>query len=345
MNSDTLKVLETWKEHQFRKTDLKLKDVVASLGSEESLVEPKQLGKSKDYWAYFNPKTGKPAVVTFAMLWAWNAPFATGNFVPEGQDLPSDLPANRVQQVPSPKCVYSCAFDTNLDASIYKHIKVIEATVHENEVFNRFRRPKYTWQEPDNPTTNHCYIFSSRVFSKRTIYNCSSDGIYTVPYKVHPWIKAACSAPDKKWASPPYFEKGDVVWMSFVIAFTMQTSSWTLSLQPLEFVRVATTDPPVTGPNNQSTDMTDLLNLEPLGSDSLDDIIDSSTKRKRDEEMVDTSDGSINNNYPSARESPPWDLLEKASPEAVADDMDKMDISEEVRPTTKKRASGRRRND
>jgi hypothetical protein len=54
--------------------------------------------------------------------------------------------------------------------------------------------------------------------------------------------------------------------MSFVVAFTMQTSSWTLSLQPLEFVRVATTEIPVTGPSSQSTDMTDLLNLEPLGA-------------------------------------------------------------------------------
>jgi hypothetical protein len=30
------------------------------------------------------------------MLWAWNAPLATGNFVPDGEDLPSDLSANRV---------------------------------------------------------------------------------------------------------------------------------------------------------------------------------------------------------------------------------------------------------
>jgi hypothetical protein len=113
--------------------------------------------------------------------------------------------------------------------------------------------------------------------------------VYNVPYTVHPWIKAACSTPDKKWvpckdksrvlvyeggnfcelgrASRPYFEKGDVVWISFVIAFTMQTSAWSLSLQPLEFVRVATTEIPAASSNYQSTDMTDLLHLEPLGGD------------------------------------------------------------------------------
>jgi hypothetical protein len=51
MNNDTLEVLETWKNHQFRKTDLKFKDLVASLTSDEKLVEARQLGKSKDYWA------------------------------------------------------------------------------------------------------------------------------------------------------------------------------------------------------------------------------------------------------------------------------------------------------
>ncbi|KAH6918562.1 hypothetical protein BKA70DRAFT_1416554 [Coprinopsis sp. MPI-PUGE-AT-0042] len=359
MNDDIINELQRWKDHRFRTTDLKMDEVVASLKSDAKLVQARQLGKSKDYWAYFDPQTNKPAVVTFAMLWTWNSPFDTGNFVPEGKEIPPNLSVNRVQHVPSPKCVYTCAFDTNHDPSLYKNVEVIEACIQKDDGFNHFQRPKYTWQDPENSSTNHRYIFSSRVFSKRTPYNCSSDGKYSVPYTVHPWIKAACEASEKKWvpckdksrllvykdkrfqelarANPPYFEKGDIVWMSFVIAFTMQTSSWMMSLQPLEFVRVATTELPAGGPQGQSTDMADLLHLEPLGGGEYDDQSGQSTKRRRDEDMAD-------GNYDRVtRDSPPWDIEEQGTPEAVANDMERMDISEEAPPATKKRASGRKR--
>ncbi|KAH6893770.1 hypothetical protein BKA70DRAFT_1044550, partial [Coprinopsis sp. MPI-PUGE-AT-0042] len=249
-----------WQGHRFRETDIPLHEVVSSIKKDLGVVEPRQLGDNKDYWALYATATGKVAIISHALVWSWATPLETGNFVPEGKELPPDVQPSRVQHEPGPKCGFSYAFDTKDDMSIYDGISAIESLAENNPTFNRYKKPKYMWQKPTDTNTNGRYIFSARVFSKRTSRNCSDDGRYHVHYRVPQWVANASAPHNNSWipnedrpryldctgdkfkqilqCDPPSFEKGDIVWVSFIVNFTMEIKSWRASVVPLEFVRV-----------------------------------------------------------------------------------------------------------
>ena len=95
----------------------------------------------------------------------------------------------------------------------------------------------------------------SKVFARKPTYEVK------IPYDVHDWIANAIADqteqryipnPDKpklleyhnnsfrvlQDTANPAFRKGDIIWMSFKVVFTVGTDSWTLEMVLVEYVRV-----------------------------------------------------------------------------------------------------------
>lgn len=84
--------------------------------------------------------TGKPAIFTFAVLWAYNGNLRTGSYVPPGETIPkqtflktlyAEFPMSRFisdrtcrKREPSYMCDIAYGFDVTIDKEIYNCIQV-----------------------------------------------------------------------------------------------------------------------------------------------------------------------------------------------------------------------------
>jgi len=121
--------------------------------------------------------------------------------------------------------------------------------------FNRGNRKRRQWQDGKVQTNRQKYIFASKMFVKN-----NGDG--KVPYDVHPWVLDAVAdqKDGQKWkpnpektkilsyandimmpigfSNEPVLRRGDVVWISFKMAFGTVGDFWGPEIIPLEIIKV-----------------------------------------------------------------------------------------------------------
>lgn len=140
--------------------------------------------------------------------------------------------------------------------------------VFENHVvtrpgFNKAGRKRRQWQTGAVPSERDKYVVSSRVFARQTPMNTKQGGQYSALYKLHPWIAMALEDVDQTHCIPnpakpryleydvptkvmskledsetPEFNRNDIVFMSFMLVFTVTRDSWAPEIIPIEFVRL-----------------------------------------------------------------------------------------------------------
>ncbi|KAI9065672.1 hypothetical protein FKP32DRAFT_1565896, partial [Trametes sanguinea] len=204
------------------------------------------------------------AILHTAVIWSWNSDLETGNFVPPGETAPSKIIIRRQTQ-PSNLCQFSYAADTSYDKSLYVAQKEFENHVLGQNGFNRGRKPRRKWQEGEG-SYDSTYIFAAQVFLRRGPYSWKKER--TIPYELHPWIRAATGPQSQYFAnpdrpslfeavngalqniadcSPPHLQYGDLVWISFFVEFIVGGTSWNPTFVPVEIVRVGRVAPEVVG--------------------------------------------------------------------------------------------------
>lgn len=141
-------------------------------------------------------------------------------------------------------------------------LQTLESLVDTNTEFNKHGKPKRNWQTAENPTTNHRYVATAKLFMRKTPFNVAAN----IPYKVHPWLQAVGDDPASRWMpnkdrpnlfhfqstdSPRFLQvdygkgglqKGDILWMSFIVTFSMRAQGWSTGLMPLDIIRVGKLD-------------------------------------------------------------------------------------------------------
>jgi hypothetical protein len=74
-------------------------------------------------------------------------------------------------------------------------LQTLESLVDTNTEFNKHGKPKRNWQTAENPTTNHRYVATAKLFMRKTPFNVAAN----IPYKVHPWLQAVGDDPASRW--------------------------------------------------------------------------------------------------------------------------------------------------
>ncbi|RXW24614.1 hypothetical protein EST38_g1248 [Candolleomyces aberdarensis] len=334
MNPEVLSELEPWKKKRFRKQDLRLGDVADSVqGGQSSLVDPRPSRASPEQWCLYNKTTNNVAVITYACVYSWGSSTECGNFVPIDEVPPSELPSSRVQSVPSAFCELSFAFETGEDRSLYSHLETLETLIEQNTTFNKLNRPKRNWQSGDNPTSNRRYVATAKLFMRKTPFNLTA----TIPYKIHPWLQAVGDDPASRWmpnkdrpnlfhyrtdTSPRFLpieygkwglQRGDIVWISFIVTFTMKTQTWSTSIVPLDIIRVGRLEALPSGKEAQAPAIIEQSDYRPPDEDFDDGEFDGSNeegniKRKRDDDEVSAA-GSVRSS--EGESDGPWVGVEK----------------------------------
>ncbi|PPQ72617.1 hypothetical protein CVT26_004091 [Gymnopilus dilepis] len=251
-------IVNQWKERTFQEYQIPFGEAMQSLGHNDAHIRyvearPCQ-GSSK--WIMSDLATGQVAVFTYAALWAWGSDLHTGNYVPDNETAPAGLPDSRIQRHVNYRCEFSYCLDTSEDSSLYDLILKAESYIQEIEGFNRGKRPRKAFQDGNREEQRGKFIMTSKVFARKSPLNKK------VTYAVHDWLLKALEDenPSKNIPNPerpryldytngmklvdladtntPYFKRGDVVWFSFKLGFSVSGDSWSSELVPIEFVRV-----------------------------------------------------------------------------------------------------------
>ncbi|TFK18560.1 hypothetical protein FA15DRAFT_575674, partial [Coprinopsis marcescibilis] len=249
-----------WKEVCFRENEVPLVQVIDALkGKNLDVSAVQKTRRLPSRWMLWNEQINEPMLLTHAFVWLWNNPLETGNFVPVGERPPTNLFKDRMQSEPSMKCDISFAFDTTIDDSIYVALDIINEWIQTIPDFNPTHKPMKQWQSSKEFNTNYRYIVGSKLFARRTPYNFVKNK-YVVPYDVHPWIEGN-SAPHNdefipnpervtyydgtdgtlkplKKSVPPSYNPGDIIKMTFKIAFIFGAEKWWTEVVPIQLIRV-----------------------------------------------------------------------------------------------------------
>lgn len=123
-----------------------------------------------------------------------------------------------------------------------------------NAKFNRSHRPRSSWQS--DPHAIRHFVMSAPVFAQKTPFNGQDDPL---PYELHPWILAALKDKLNLVANPKKpsvlaFEsdelrtvedsalgeltEGNIIWVSFTVAYAIGRKDWHLEIRPIELVQV-----------------------------------------------------------------------------------------------------------
>jgi len=172
-------------------------------------------------------------------------------------------------------CEITYMMNTEIDDSIFTLMKVklskrhfrnltqskysqkLETDIMKNPTFKKWARTRRPWQNGD-PGERSRYTIASKIFTfKPNDNNQSIEDL--IPDDTHAWIESACiesamyipnperpslyelqgtSLVDLYKSGRPKFDAGDIIWMSFNVAFNIFKGSWASEIIPMELVRV-----------------------------------------------------------------------------------------------------------
>ncbi|KAJ7783131.1 hypothetical protein B0H16DRAFT_1682386 [Mycena metata] len=264
-----LDALAPWKRKRFREYELSWIKATESLETDTPLIGVKS-NKPGSRWTVYNKSTDKLAIFFHVALWAYGGPPGSGNFVPEGETSPPGLFVNKIITYVGRRAETTYTIHTVDDQSFYHASRIMEGYVTAQEEFNKYKKPRRTWQDGNSDFARRRFVFASRLFLLKTPYT-SMDTSFAAstasPYPLHPWVtKAANDSKNAKWIVNPdapglydlvdgkisliepkdhrYFRNGDIVWFSFALTFELDGDEWGPEFKPLNFIRVGHMEEP-----------------------------------------------------------------------------------------------------
>ncbi|KAJ7186930.1 hypothetical protein C8R46DRAFT_1206917 [Mycena filopes] len=267
--TNILDALVPWKRKRFRPIELSWTKATDSLATDNPLVGVRS-NKVGSRWTVFDKATDKLAIFFHAGVWAWGSPPSSGNLVPEGESCPSGVFDYRVTRFLGRRAEANYTINTQEDTSFHDAARVMEDHITAQEGFNKYNKPRRTWQDGTSDYSKRQFIFASRLVIRKNPYT-SKDGPLKAPhYPVHPWVQNAVNAQKSmRWIPNPdmpglhdyvdgkltlihpednhYFNSGDIVWFSFALTYEIEGDNWAPEYKPLDFIRVGRLeDPPDT---------------------------------------------------------------------------------------------------
>ncbi|KAI1783927.1 hypothetical protein LXA43DRAFT_902658 [Ganoderma leucocontextum] len=259
---------------------LNIETALKSLSTPDAMVYARQDYASR--WLICKSGTTHKAMFYTAAVWSGSSHLDTGNYVPEGQTPPGEIPEARIQRIASNRCQIDYIVNTQYDRSLFEYQEKLEELVQKNSEFNKVCRPRRNWQRGDSGY-NATFTLSAQMFVRPYGYNLQK--LQHPSYVVHPRVRDAVKPsgtgkPEfypnpyrpESWdctngrmtrianASPPFLQPGDIVWMSFFVEFIIGTNSWATQFTPRHFIRVATIPamliPVSTGDNDKEPEFT-----------------------------------------------------------------------------------------
>ncbi|KAF6743186.1 hypothetical protein DFP72DRAFT_1080667 [Ephemerocybe angulata] len=199
-------------------------------------------------------------VCTHAFVVRFASPLNSGNFCPDGAQLPEGLREQARRREPSLMCQVSISFDMRAEPDLPNRLAFIEDWGKGPAGFPTEGKSRNPWNSPGSVAAGQRFSVASNVFQKRTGYNVKDDR-YEVPYEVHPWVSQFTVPHNPSWipnpnlvrvlhkrrnnvlepiekASNPKLDPGDVVTMSFKVAFSATGLFWNMSFVPIQIIRI-----------------------------------------------------------------------------------------------------------
>ncbi|KAJ7683374.1 hypothetical protein B0H17DRAFT_37471 [Mycena rosella] len=258
--SQVLSALAPWKTKRSRDYELSWTKSTESLLGDNPLIELRS-NKDGSRWTAYNKATDKMAIFFHCAVWAWASPPETGNFVLEGESAPEGAHLSRILPVLSRFIETSYTINTEEDPSFYQGARIIEDHATSLPDFNKYKKPRRSWQEGESEFSRRRFILSARLIIRRTPHNSKQGEVPPLPYKLHPWLQKAIDAQKYPIFMPNpempaildyvdgklqllrptghrYFQNGDLVWFSFALSFDVNNTNWIPEYKPLDFIRV-----------------------------------------------------------------------------------------------------------
>ncbi|KAI0710049.1 hypothetical protein C8Q76DRAFT_695180 [Earliella scabrosa] len=257
--SSTELAVSHWREHRFRVSDLPFEAAVRSLSGVSPWVE---LRRASEYeWVFCMPGTNRPAIFSYAGIFAAADDYYTGNLVPNGCQAPSGMEGDRVEKYASFRCNYTYCLDTKDDSQIFILQGELDNFVAEVPGFNPTGTMRREWQSGAGFGT------TSRFWMKVPMFVRNKDGERKPPAArhLHPWVvnadrksrayRANVARPevygltnqgypvDIRKCENTRLEKGDAVAFSFTVVYVVGGKDWYPQLLPVDLVRVQEHEP------------------------------------------------------------------------------------------------------
>ncbi|KII93843.1 hypothetical protein PLICRDRAFT_171548 [Plicaturopsis crispa FD-325 SS-3] len=249
------KELLLWRSQKFDQNHVSLTAATDSIDNKTDIVQVRKT-KSASRWN-IHP-VGSTSIATFAhsAIWYDGTPPQTGNYVRHGTNASKSIPVDKIQREISYKCEVTYTFDTKEDKSLYNNLAVIESLALNEEGISHVGRPRRTWQSGIQDR----FQMTSQLFMNKAPWNENAVAQNKIPYDLHPDILDAVENSNEyvptiteparflaweggqliplKDSVQPDLVRGDIVAISFTVAFVVGKTYWWPEISPHSIVKV-----------------------------------------------------------------------------------------------------------
>ncbi|KAJ3523941.1 hypothetical protein NMY22_g11219 [Coprinellus aureogranulatus] len=313
--------IEQWARVRYAKTEVPLLQLVEDLKKDpKRYALQRRTNVFPENYVLWDTKQDHVITVTHAFLVKSTSNLDTGNFVPPKEKVPPGVSDKARKSEP------------------HRGAQVIEEWMMKQSIINTETMDRATWMTTAWVGESNQYTVTSAIFHKHTPFNHTATDhadvkveVPTLKYEVHPWIKKVTAPLNNDWIPNPqrvlFYERldkkqvalsktdiprlrsTDLVKMVFKIAATVSTGQWSMSLSPIQIIRVARLLGELSGASDYSQDSHldlpeegDVLE-DLLGTDNEESDDSTRTKGKGREVPFDDSEPEFDGN------SPPWGSL------------------------------------
>ncbi|KAF6756113.1 hypothetical protein DFP72DRAFT_1066927 [Ephemerocybe angulata] len=265
----SLKDFKKLTQLRFSSKEVTLSDVMASLKRGSSRYTLRRSTQFTSSYLLWDTRRDDVAVCTHAFVVMYATPLDTGNFCPDGAIPPMEFKGQMRKMEPSLAAQVSLTFDTKVDPDLHEHLAYMEEWGKTKGGFSTENKSRNPWNSPLAVSSQGKFTVSSPLFQKRTGFNVTDDK-YVVDYDVHPWVANACVPFNPSWvpnpnlarfmhrrkndvlipierSSNPKLVPGDIVVLTFKVAFSAAGTYWQMSFMPVQAIRMGQIDGRILG--------------------------------------------------------------------------------------------------
>ncbi|KAI1782643.1 hypothetical protein LXA43DRAFT_905156 [Ganoderma leucocontextum] len=248
-------LLETYKRHPFAHGLLPFQAALRALATPFPRIYIEQEGRQR--WVVYDKKTKQPALFSHAAVLAASDDEETGNYVPQGEEVPLNVEAKSNR--PNSKCFYTYIFDTFADISLYEGQWTLDDLMRGVSGFNPVELERRSYLSGREPKFRNRFWMQTPMFLRRG----PQEARLPAPTHLHPWIvrgdqesKVFRANPDRPrvWEKvdeeilpigergSKNLQRGDVVGVSFTVTYHLTSVNWFAQFHPADIVLLKTSD-------------------------------------------------------------------------------------------------------
>ncbi|KAI0698749.1 hypothetical protein C8Q76DRAFT_633811 [Earliella scabrosa] len=242
-----------WKLRRFRQSDLPLESAVASLHSDRPLVHALRTGPTE--WTFCKQGTRVPAVFSYAAVFADADDYQKGNLDLNAKEPEAGEEDDGIARFAGLRANYSYAMDTRTDYDLFGMQSELDLYMQtEVDGFNPRHVVRRTWQS-GNAGSNFRFWFKTPIFlrlkhgEKKPEFPAHLHEEVRVAkrksrsYRANPARPTLMSVEGGRLkmlqeCTPNHFVPGDVLAVTFNVAYIEADKYWYAQFMPVDLVRV-----------------------------------------------------------------------------------------------------------